>query len=235
MPMRQHSAFVSRREFVTRFAAASGATLMPRLSFAADASLVINVRKEAASAKITTQHLRGKISVLTGSGGNIAVLPGSDGKLLVDAGFPASRARIAEALESISSDPIRRLINTHWHFDHTDGNEWLHGAGATICAHQNTRGHLSTATRVEGWKFTFPAAPAGAVPTEVFDTERTLDINGTKILLQHYAPAHTDSDISVHFTDADVFHTGDTWWNGSYPFIDYSTGGSIDGMIRGRK
>ena len=103
---------------------------------------------------------------------------------------------------------------------------------AVILAHANTRKHLSTTTRVEGWNFTFPPSPAGAIPAEVFADERTVQINGTTIALKHYAPAHTDSDISVHFTEADIFHVADTFWNGYYPFIDYSTGGSIDGMIR---
>ena len=168
---------------------------------------------------------------LMGAGGNIAVLPGPDGKLLIDAGFAGSRPK-TEALASISSDPIKQLINTHWHFDHTDGNEWLHAAGAAILAHTNTKKRLSTTTRVEGWNFTFPPAPAEAIPADVFHEERTLKLNGTSIALKYYAPAHTDGDISVYFTDADVFHVGDTLWNGYYPFIDYSTGGSIDGMIR---
>ena len=159
------------------------------------------------------------------------VLTGHDGKLLVDAGYAGARPKITSALASISSDPIKHLINTHWHFDHTDGNEWLHSAGAAILAHTNTRKHLSTTTRVEGWNFTFAPAPAGAIPSQVFEDGRTLQVNGATIVLKHYAPAHTDSDISVHFTEADVFQVGDTFWNGYYPFIDYSTGGSIDGMI----
>jgi glyoxylase-like metal-dependent hydrolase (beta-lactamase superfamily II) len=186
----------------------------------------------AAAAKITVQPLRGNISVLMGAGGNIAVLPGRDGKLLIDAGFAGARPAITDALEGISSDPIKHLINTHWHFDHTDGNEWLHAAGASILAHDNTRKHLSTDTRVDGWDYTFPAAPAGAIPTDTFASERTIHLNGATIELTYYPPAHTDSDISVNFTDAEVFLTGDTWWNGYYPFIDYSTGGSIDGTIR---
>jgi glyoxylase-like metal-dependent hydrolase (beta-lactamase superfamily II) len=203
-----------------------------RTTPAEDAGLVQQIRREAASAKITLQPLRGNISVLFGSGGNIAVLPGRDGKFLIDAGIPASRAGIIEALASISSDPIKHLVNTHWHFDHTDGNEWLHSAGAAILAHENTRKHLSETTRVDGWNFTFPPSPAGALPTEVFATERILHLNGATISLNHYSPAHTDSDISVYFADADVFHVADTWWNGVYPFIDYSTGGNIEGMIR---
>ena len=178
------------------------------------------------------QRLRGNVSVLIGAGGNIAVLTGPDGKLLIDAGFAGARFKISSALASVSSDPIKHLVNTHWHFDHTDGNEWVHSGGAAIVAHTNTRKHLSTTTRVDGWNFTFSPAPRGAIPSEVFEDERTLNLNGTTIALKHFAPAHTDSDISVHFTDADIFHVADTFWNGYYPFIDYSTGGSIDGIIR---
>ena len=203
-----------------------------RQLFAQDEGLVQTARRTAAAGTVTMQKLRGNVSVLMGAGGNIAVLTGPDGKLLIDAGFAGARSKISSALASISSEPIKHLINTHWHFDHTDGNEWLHSVGAAILAHTNTRKHLATTTRVEGWNFTFSPAPAGAIPAEVFDDERTVKLNGTTIALTHYAPAHTDSDISVHFTDVDIFHVADTFWNGYYPFIDYSTGGSIDGMIR---
>jgi glyoxylase-like metal-dependent hydrolase (beta-lactamase superfamily II) len=224
---------ISRRRFLTSTSmAATVGLLAPRDLFAQDDGLEQIARKTAAAATIIVQKLRGNVSVLMGAGGNIAVLPGRDGKLLIDAGFAGARPKISDALRSLSSDPIRHLINTHWHFDHTDGNEWLHTAGAAILAHANTRKHLSTTTRVEGWNFTFPPSPPGAVPAEVFEDERTVQLNGATIALKHYAPAHTDSDISVHFTDADVLHVADTFWNGYYPFIDYSTGGSIDGMIR---
>ena len=227
------AARVSRRNFLASASAATTmAWLAPRKLFAQEEGLVQTARKTAATDKITIQKLRGNVSVLLGAGGNIAVLPGRDGKLLIDAGFAGARPQITDALAGISSEPIKHLINTHWHFDHTDGNEWLHSVGAAILAHTNTRKHLSTTTRVEGWNFTFDPAPAGAIPAEVFDDERTLKLNGTTIALKHYAPAHTDSDISVHFTDSDILHVADTFWNGYYPFIDYSTGGSIDGMIR---
>jgi glyoxylase-like metal-dependent hydrolase (beta-lactamase superfamily II) len=129
-------------------------------------------------------------------------------------------------------DRITQLINTHWHTDHTDGNAWVHAAGAAITAHVNTKKHLSTTTRVEGWHWTFPPAPAGALPVTVFEDQHQMHHNDTNIALKYYGPAHTDSDSSVVFEEADVIHVGDTWWNGVYPFIDYSTGGSIDGMIR---
>jgi glyoxylase-like metal-dependent hydrolase (beta-lactamase superfamily II) len=169
--------------------------------------------------------------VLEGSGGNVAVLTGPEGKLLVDAGIAVSRQNMTKALASLGPDPIRHLINTHWHFDHADGNEWLHSEGASIIAHENTRKHLMAAQRVEDWDYNFPPSPAGAIPAEVFNADRMLDLNGSNLVLKYYVPAHTDGDISVRFTNQDIFHAGDTYWNGIYPFIDYSTGGSIDGMI----
>ena len=195
-------------------------------------SPVVIIRNAAATAKINVTKLRSNVSVLEGSGGNIVVLTGRDGKVLVDAGITASRSQITEALATLSDDPVKHLINTHWHFDHTDGNEWLHSIGAEITAHENTRKHLSVTTRVEDWNFTFPPAPAAALPTKLFNSEQTLHLNGATLALKYYPPAHTDSDISVHFTDADIIHVADTLWNGHFPFIDYSTGGSIDGMIR---
>ena len=223
---------ISRRGFLTYVGVAAGmAFVTPHELLAQDDGLVQTARSTAAASTITSQKLRGNVSVLLGAGG-ILVLPGRDGKLLIDAGFAGARPKITEALASISPDPIKQLVNTHWHFDHTDGNEWLHSAGAVILAHTNTRKHLSATTRVEGWNFTFTPAPTGAIPSDVFDDERILKLNGTTIALKHYAPAHTDSDISVHFTDSDILHVADTFWNRYYPFIDYSTGGSIDGLIR---
>jgi len=222
----------SRRRFLISGAiVTAGISVLPRRLFAGRESPVITMRAAAATAKIRIQRLRRNITVLEGSGGNMAVLTGNDGKLLVDAGITASRPGIMEALNSLSSDPVRHLINTHWHFDHTDGNEWLHSIGAEITAHENTRKHLSETTRVEPWNFTFPPAPKGALPTSVFARDRKLQLNGTSIALDYYGPAHTDSDISISFTEADVLHVGDTWWNGYFPFIDYNTGGSINGMI----
>ena len=221
----------SRRRFFA-LAGAGGLLLARRPLFGDDTGIVPTMISAAAKAKIISRPLRRNITVLEGSGGNIAVLAGRDGKLLVDAGFSVSRQAVSGALSSISPDPIRHLINTHWHVDHTDGNAWLHEAGAANTAHQNTRKRLSVATRVEGWSYTFPPVPAGALPTKVFTTGSEMRWNDTRILLKYYGPAHTDSDISVNFTDADVLHAGDTLWNGVYPFIDYSTGGSIDGSIR---
>ena len=191
---------------------------------------VQTIRKAGPAAKITVQAVRGNVSVLEGSGGNIAVLHGPEGKLLVDAGV--SEANVRAAVDGVGKGPIRYVVNTHWHFDHTDGNAWLHAAGATIVAHENTRRRMSTATRVEGWNFTFPPAPQGALPAIALRSGAALHVNGATVDIEPYGPAHTDSDVRVTFREADVVHAGDTWWNGHYPFIDYSTGGSIDGTIR---
>ena len=193
-------------------------------------SPVITIRNAAAIAKINVHKLRGNLSVLEGSGGNITVLTGRDGKALVDAGI--SLPQVEDALAALSDDPVKHLINSHWHFDHTDRNEWLHSIRAEITAHENTRKHLSLTTRVEDWNFIFPPAPAGALPTRLITADETLHFNGTTLALKCYGPAHTDSDISVQFQEANVIDVADTFWNGEYPFIDYSTGGNIDGMIR---
>jgi glyoxylase-like metal-dependent hydrolase (beta-lactamase superfamily II) len=232
-----HNFRLSRRGFclcclgVTTFAA-SGRWLSPSEVFAQSRNIVDNIRAAAADAPIKVHRLRNSVSVLEGSGGNIAVLTGQDGKVLIDAGITASRPRIQNALSGLSRDPVRHLINTHWHFDHADGNEWLHREGAAILAHENTRKYLAVAQRVEDWDFNFPKSPVGALPSEVFAQAKTLKLNGTTLALKYYGPAHTDSDISVTFQEPNILHAGDTYWNGFYPFIDYSTGGNIEGTIR---
>lgn len=229
----------SRRNFclcciaATTFSATGWLT--PREVFAKAGGIVDMIKDSAAKAPISIHKLRGNVSVLEGSGGNIAVLNGPDGKILVDAGIGVSRVQVKAALARLGPQPISTLINTHWHFDHADGNEWLHGEGAHIIAHKNTRTHLSSAQRVEDWSFDFPPSPAGAIPGEVMEKSHTLNVNGDTLTLEYYGPAHTDGDISVRFAEADILHTGDTYWNGVYPFVDYSTGGSIDGMIMAAK
>ncbi len=229
------TADISRRGFCMCCIAASQAGalgwLSPRAAYAEARGIVSLIKDSAAKSSITTHKLRGNISVLEGSGGNIAVLDGPDGKVLVEAGISVSQPQIEKALKQISDQPITHLINTHWHFDHADGNTWLHTAGATIIAHSNTLKRLSEVQRVEDWDYNFLPPPKGGLPEVIFDADHSLKLNSTSIDLKHYEPAHTDGDISVRFAEADIIHVGDTFWNGIYPFIDYSTGGSIDGMI----
>ena len=228
---------LSRRGFCICCAVAAGlgtksSWLTPGEAFAKARGIVDTIRDAAATMPLQVHKLRGDVTVIEGSGGNIAVLPGKDGTLFVDAGITATRPRILEAVHSLSRDPIKHLINTHWHFDHTDGNQWLNAEGAAILAHENTHKHLLTAQNVEDWDYRFPSPPLAAVPTQVFSTEQTISINRSTLNLKYYGPAHTDCDISVTFAEADILHCGDTYWNGIYPFIDYSTGGNIDGMIK---
>src|ERR1700730_17070492 len=211
--------------------AATGGRLTPRHAFAEARGLVTLIKDSAASSPGTSYKLRGNVSVLEGSGGNIAVLTGPDGKVLIDGGISVSRPQLTKALADLGADPITHLINTHWHFDHADGNAWLNSVGAKIIAHENTRKHLSEVQRVEDWDYNFlPLSPEGNTG-EVFAREHEFKLNGSSIGLKYYGPAHTDGDISVTFGEADIMHVGDTYWNGIYPFIDYSTGGSIDGTI----
>jgi glyoxylase-like metal-dependent hydrolase (beta-lactamase superfamily II) len=195
-------------------------------------SPVIAINDEAKTVDVKPQAVRGGLFVLEGSGGNVTVLSAPHGKLMVDAGISYSKASMTRALSSISSAPPRYLIDTHYHWDHTDGNLWVHQLGATIIAQENTLKRLSVDTRVDDWEWTFPTSPVEARPTVLMKISKTMNFHGTTIKLNYYGPCHTDSDISAYFVEPDVLATGDTFWNGYYPFIDNENGGSIDGMIR---
>lgn len=181
---------IDRRRFLSLASVAATATFLdPRALFAqapATASVappqdaVAAMRASGATAKITTHPLRRNLSVLMGSGGNIVVLPGKEGKLLVDSGFSTSQAQITEALAALSHDPLTHLIDTHWHFDHTDGNEWMHTAGATIIAHENTLKRLSSNQEIAAFHATFPPAPEGARPTHTPLPETTSSTSTTR-------------------------------------------------------
>jgi glyoxylase-like metal-dependent hydrolase (beta-lactamase superfamily II) len=195
-------------------------------------NLVDAINDQAKTATIEVVPVRGGISVLMGSGANVTVLNTAHEKLLVDAGISYSKANMTRALNSISSASPRYLVNTDFHWDHTDGNEWVHLMGAAIIGQENALGRLSVETRVDDWDFTFPAAPYDALPTFIVRYDKSMNFHGTKIEFKYYGPAHTDTDIWAYFVGPDVLATGDTFCNGCYPFIDNHNGGSIDGMIR---
>ncbi|MFK4771812.1 MBL fold metallo-hydrolase [Rhizobium sp. ZW T2_16] len=211
--------------------AATGGWMSPRAAYAEARGLVSLIKDSAAKSVISAHKLRNGITVLEGSGGNIAVMDGNDGLVMVDAGISVSREQMTKALTEISPQPVTHLINTHWHFDHADGNAWIGSDGTKIIAHENTRKYLSQVQRVEDWDYNFLPLQRNGVPQHVFSKEHSLKLNGETLVLKYYGPAHTDGDISVMFAEADVLHVGDTYWNGIYPFIDHSTGGGIDGMI----
>jgi glyoxylase-like metal-dependent hydrolase (beta-lactamase superfamily II) len=224
---------LSRRNFIRNTAVTAAATYFIRKDVLAELSsdFVAHSRTANANNKITTIPLRRNVSVLSGAGGNIAVLTAKEGKLVVDSGYASCQPQLSAAVAALKADPIRVLINTHWHLDHTDGNEWMHAAGATIWAHENTRYRLTSTQHIAFFNATIPPAPVGALPTILINTSRTISDSISTLHLNHYEPAHTDTDLSVHFTEADILHCGDTWFNGFYPFIDYSSGGNINGMI----
>jgi glyoxylase-like metal-dependent hydrolase (beta-lactamase superfamily II) len=225
------TAFPELRRACARTLLALAAT-MPMVAMAEVVSPVLLINDDAAKADISVQKLRGNISVLMGSGGNITVYTGPGGKLMVDAGIAVSRARLEPALDSTGTVPLKYLIDTHYHWDHTDGNVWVHQKGATIVAHENTLKRLTTGTRVIEWGFYFPATPAEGLPTVIVKDQKTMEFEGETLEIRNYGSGHTDTDLSVYFKNADVLAVGDIWWNGHYPFLDNGAGGNIDGLIR---
>jgi cyclase len=227
---------MDRRSFLHMGMVAGAAAMAPRWIKAQAVpvpDMVLQARAGAQKTPIKTTKLYDNVYLLQGVGGNIALQTGSDGNVLIDSSYATAVPHILEAIGAVSKDRADALINTHWHVDHTDGNEGLHAAGYTIFAHEKTRERLSTAQTIKMFHTTFPAAAAGALPVITFDKSLHAWHNGDSLDLMHFDPAHTDTDIYVHFHNADVLHLGDIFFNGTYPFLDESTGGNIDGMIRG--
>lgn len=170
------------------------------------------------------------IHMLVGAGGNLAVSSGPDGVFLVDDQFAPLTDKIRAAIATLSDGPLRFVLNTHWHSDHTGGNENLGKAGALIVAHDRVRTRLSVDQFMEAFG-RVPASPPEALPVITFGQDVTFHLNGHDVHVFHVESAHTDGDSIVHFRGANVIHMGDTFWSSRYPFIDLGTGGSIDGTI----
>ena len=219
---------MNRRDFLQLGLAAGAAAMLPRAMSAQAAQS----HASAATTPIKITKLYDNVYLLQGEGGNMALQTGPEGNVLIDASYAPAVPRILDTIGTISKDAPFALINTHWHGDHTGGNEGIHAAGYTIFAHENTRERLSTPQTMMLFHATTPAAPVGAWPTITFADTLHIWRNGDQLDLVHFAPAHTDTDISIRFHKANVLHVGDIWFNATYPFIDEGTGGSIGGMIR---
>jgi glyoxylase-like metal-dependent hydrolase (beta-lactamase superfamily II) len=182
--------------------------------------------------EIKTIPVRGNIYMLTGDGGNIGVSVGQDGSIMIDSQFAPLSAKIQDELQKISSkQPMRYLINTHYHFDHTGGNENFANTGAMIIAHDNVPKQMSIAHDYAVLGMKTEASKGDALPKITFSDSTKLALNDNYINAFHIPLAHTDGDVVVHFTKQNVIHAGDLFFNGFYPFIDTEVGGSIDGMI----
>ena len=170
--------------------------------------------------------------MLTGSGGNLGLSVGKSGTYLIDDQYAPLSDKILAAIKAITPDPVRFVVNTHWHGDHTGGNENLGKAGALLVAHENVRRRMSTRAVHRGLRTgRSPPSPEDALPVVTFTDAITFHWNGDEIRVYHVPPAHTDGDSIVHFVKADVVHMGDLFFNGGYPFIDTSSGGRVDGVI----
>ncbi|NNF43064.1 MAG: MBL fold metallo-hydrolase [Phycisphaerales bacterium] len=182
--------------------------------------------------EIKTTELRPGIHMLEGRGGNIGLCSGPDGAFMIDDQFAPLTEKILAAVRGVTDEPLRFVLNTHWHGDHTGGNENLGEAGVVIVAHENVRERMSTDQFMAAFNRNVPAAPAAALPIITFTNGVTFHLNDEEIRVTHVELAHTDGDAIVHFRKANVLHMGDTYFNGLYPFIDTGSGGNIDGMLR---
>jgi glyoxylase-like metal-dependent hydrolase (beta-lactamase superfamily II) len=225
---------MNRRSFL-HLGVAAGATAMTprwiRAQAAPTADKTAQPPAPDANTPVKITKLYDNVYLLQGAGGNMALQTGPEGNILIDSSYALAVPRILDAIATVSHDRADTLINTHWHMDHTGGNEGLHMAGFTICAHQNTRERLSVPQTMKVLHKVVPASPAGALPTITFDDGLHVWQNGDSLNLVHAAAAHTDSDIYIHFDKAEVLHLGDIFFNGIFPFIDEGTCGTIGGMI----
>ena len=187
--------------------------------------------QDFAAVEIETIPVAENIYMLVGEGGNIGVAVTTEGVFLIDDQFAPLTDKIRAAVAELSSDPIRYLVNTHWHFDHTGGNENLGSTGTTIVAHDRVRDRLSTDQFITAFQRDIPASPAAALPEITYSDRTTFHLGDQTVRIIHFPNAHTDGDSVIHFVEAKALHAGDIFFNKRYPFIDYSSGGSIDGMI----
>ena len=190
----------------------------------------VGAQQNMADVEITTIELEGDLFMLMGRGGNIGLSVGDDGAFLIDDQFAPLTEKILAAVAVVTDQPVRWVLNTHWHGDHTGGNENLGEAGAMIVAHENVYRRMNPGEFAD-LVGRSDQAPRAALPVVTFDQGVRFHWNGRHIEVTHIATAHTDGDAIVHFPRANVFHMGDTFFRGRYPFIDVDSGGDVDGVI----
>ena len=183
------------------------------------------------SVKVVATKVADGVWMLTGSGGNIGLSAGADASLLIDDQFAPLTPKILAAVKAVTPNPVKFLVNTHWHSDHAGGNENIGNTGAVIVAHDNVRERLSKGQFIAALKRTIPAAPSVALPVVTFPDQVEFHLNGETLIALHVAGAHTDGDVMVKFVHANVIHAGDVYVRYGFPFIDASSGGSFLGMI----
>ena len=183
--------------------------------------------------EIRTEALRGNLHVLYGAGGNIGISAGEDGVFLIDDQFAPLTDRIKAAVGKISDKPILYAINTHFHGDHTGGNENMGRSGTVLVAHDNVRERLSKGAFIKAFDNKIEPQPKGALPSVTFSDEMSLHLNGDEARIIHVENGHTDGDSFIYFKETNLIHMGDLFFNEMFPFIDVSNGGSVDGVIAG--
>lgn len=188
---------------------------------------VVNCQKK--EVVITTKKITDQIYMLRGKGGNIGLFVGEDGAFMIDDQFATITPKIIAAIKKITDKPVKYLVNTHWHGDHTGGNENMQKQGAVIVSHENVRKRMSVDALVRGK--TKEASPKEALPVLTFTKDMMFHLNGEDILISHVHNAHTDGDAHIYFTNSNVIHMGDTYFQGKFPYIDIDSGGSINGYI----
>jgi len=194
-------------------------------------SLPAFAQQDFSKVEIRTEKLSDTVYMLVGAGGNLGLSVGDDAVFLVDDQFAPLTPKIEAAIAKITPKPVKFVLNTHWHGDHTGGNENLGKAGALIVAHENVRKRMSVENFIEFLGMKTEPDPRIALPVVTFTTDVTFHLNGDEIFAQHAPRAHTDGDAIVHFRKSDVVHMGDIMFNKLYPFIDTSTGGTVEGVI----
>ena len=203
--------------------------LIAALAFAA--ALPAPAQQDFSRVEIRTTKLGESTYMMQGAGGNLGLSIGEDAVFLIDDQFAPLTGKIQAAIAGLTAKPVRFVLNTHWHGDHTGGNENFGKSGAIVVAHENVRSRMSAEQFIELMKMTEKASPKGALPIVTFASSVTFHLNGDEIRVFHVPKAHTDGDAMVHFAKSDVLHMGDVYFNGMYPFIDTSSGGSIRGTI----